>query len=181
ANAAVDLADLPEVVAVRLPRPALSRQPFGARPGPADPLKASGVVRVHPMGHRGKGTRLAILDADFRGWQALVGKKRLPANTRFIDVTAERNADLRPDPFPGDPDQAGSGTRTALTVMRVAPEVELTLVRVDASTPAMLLAVARALNGERYHSESLDQRVNDLRTDRVLLDRRRETFEEERK
>jgi hypothetical protein len=181
---ALALAALPEVDAVRLPRPAQSSQPFGGRGGPPDPVKASGLVHLHPMGHRGKGTRLAVIDSDFRGWQAAVQKKQLPAGTRLVDLTRERNPDFQPEPFPGDPgprdgEQPGTGTRTALTALRAAPEADLTLIRVDRATPAMLLAAARAINGEPYRTPSLDQRIRELRADREALDQRRQALNEE--
>ena len=47
----------------------------------------SGAARLHAKGHRGKGTRLAIVDSDFRGWEAVVGDG-LPAKTTLLDLTA---------------------------------------------------------------------------------------------
>ena len=60
-------------------------------------------------------------------------EKKLPKNTRLLDLTRERNGRMEADPWSGDPRQTGIGTRYALTLAAVAPEVELLLVRVDPS------------------------------------------------
>src|SRR5581483_4551775 len=66
AKAALALAALPEVAAVRLPRVAQSSQRAGDKE--AVPLRdRSGVAQLHKMGHRGRGTRLAVVSDDFRG------------------------------------------------------------------------------------------------------------------
>src|SRR5262249_37202539 len=117
------LAALPNVIGVRLPRLPQRVGPASRRSNPSDRrdagptdntrwqplLDASGAARLQAMGRTGRGTRLAVVDSDFRGWQALVGKG-LPADTRLMDWTAERNHDLLPDPFPAG-DGPGSGTR----------------------------------------------------------------------
>jgi hypothetical protein len=178
---AAELAALPDVVAVRLPRV--------ARPGPQAPggpaetwrplLEASGAARLHDLKYRGKGTRVAVIDGDFTGWEDLVGKQ-LPATTRLLDLTRERNRTLLPDPLPakGPP---GPGTRRAVTLMRASPEADLTLIRIDPAAPYMLYQVARAINGDEYHSVSLDNRLSDLDAERTQLDSRRDALLEERR
>jgi hypothetical protein len=176
------LAALPQVIGVRLPRVA---QP--ARP-PADfdntrwrpLLQASGAARLQALGQRGRGTQLAVVESNFRGWEALVGKG-LPADTRLIDLTRERNADMQPDPFPIGAEGPGSGTRLALTIARIAPEVSLTLIRVDPAAPYMLETVARSINGDPARSISLDNRLNQLDHEQFELDKRRDALAEERK
>jgi hypothetical protein len=131
------------------------------------------------MGQRGRGTQLAVVDSDFRGWEALAGKG-LPPDTRLIDLTRERNADLQPDPFP--PGQGpGSGTRHALTIARIAPEVSLTLIRIDPAAPYMLETVARAINGDAVRTINLENRLDDLERQQVALDNRRDALAEERR
>jgi hypothetical protein len=174
------LAALPEVIGVRLPR-----LPQPARASTADStrwqplLDASGAARLAAMGQNGRGTRLAVVDSDFRGWKDLVGKG-LPANTRLIDWTAERNHEFLPDPFP-DKGGQGSGTRRALTIARLAPEISLTLIRVDPASPYMLEAVAQAINGDVVSSINLDTRLSDLHHDQDSLAKRREQLAEERR
>jgi hypothetical protein len=191
---AVALAALPEVAAVRLPRlPQTDMRPAALKDTNWKPVQASGLARLQAMGHRGSGTRLAVIGADFRGWQALVGKG-LPASTRLIDLTAERNPDLLPDPFPAprpgelpaadrapSKDEApGAGTRCARTVTAAAPAVVLTLIRIDPAAPYMLDLAARAINGDPYRSISLENRLADLENERDQLAARRAALVEER-
>jgi hypothetical protein len=179
AKTAVQLAALPEVAAVRLPRVAQSsRQPEGQRKA-VPLLDVSGVADLHRMGRRGRGTRLAVVDEDFRGWDALAKSGQLPEDTRLVDFTRERNADLQPDPFPPVAG-LGSGTRSALTVLRAAPEVQLVLVRIDPAAPYMLQEAARAINGEAYRTVALEQRQDQLREESRLLDQRQQALQEER-
>src|SRR5262249_39645436 len=133
------------------------------------PLRTSGVRKLWDMGFKGKGQRVAVVDSDFRGWEAALGKS-LPATTRMIDLTRSRNADLLPDAFEGDPTQLGPGTLSAAAVHRAAPEAELTLVRVDGSAPYLVQAAADAINGGGDASLfALDDRVDELsRYDRQL-------------
>jgi hypothetical protein len=174
------LAALPEVAAVRLPRVAQSsHQPEGQKKA-VPLLDVSGVAKLHALGHRGRGTRLAVVDSDFRGWDALVKSGQLPDDTRLVDFTRERNPDLQPDPFASVAGALGSGTRCALTVLRAAPEVQLVLVRIDPAAPYMLQEVARAINGDPYRTVALEQRQEQLREERRLLDLRQEALLEER-
>jgi hypothetical protein len=145
------------------------------------PLQEAGVARLHALGHRGQGTVVAVLDPDFRGWETQVKEKKLPAGTRLIDLTRERNPRMDADPSPGDPQQLGVGTRYALTIAAVAPEAELFLVRVDAGAPYMILNVARAINGEGYRSFGMEQRLAALDLERGILERRKELLLEERR
>jgi hypothetical protein len=177
---APSLAALGEVTGVRLPRLPQPSRPVAAEATRWKPLlDASGAARLQAMGRTGRGTRLAIVDSDFRGWQSLVGKD-LPADTRLIDWTAERNADLLPDPFPAG-DGPGAGTRRALTIVRLAPEINLTLIRIDPACPYMLEAAARAINGDAVRSISLDNRLAEIQNDQIALEQRRDQLAEERR
>jgi hypothetical protein len=182
-NQAPALAALPEVVAVRLPR--VARSQILLRAGDMSvisrALVASGVPALHKQGHRGKGTVLAVVDGDFRGWQALVEKKQLPAATRLVDLTRERNHNLDPDPFAGEPQQIGSGTLHALYALQAAPEADLVLIRVDPAAPYMVEGVARAINGEPYRSLNLDHRVEEIEADKVVLQQRQDELLKERR
>lgn len=175
------LAALGSVSTVRLPR---SGQPRVLSENVAadgrDALRASGLESLHAEGKRGRGTRIVVVDGDFRGWQALAGTK-LPAATQFLDLTRERNRDFEPDPFAGDPNVLGQGTRHALAAVLAAPEAELTLVRVDPESPHQLAAAARYVNGEPFLSLGIDQRGQELQEDRDALDKRREELLVERR
>lgn len=182
------LAALPEVAAVRLPR--LARHappgPKGEVPAKWERLRASGLTRLHELGMRGRGTRIVLVSDDFHGWETLKGRKdgKIPLpDPVLVDLTAERNRDLRPDPFPSaSKDVAqGHGTRCAVTLLRAAPEAELTLVRIDAAAPYMLEELARAINGESVRSISLDARFRDLRAERRRMQLRRDDLTEERR
>jgi len=142
-------------------------------------LDASGAARLQAMGRNGRGTRLAVVDSDFRGWEKLVGKG-LPAETRIFDLTSERNADLLPDAFPAGEEQ-GSGTRHALTIAHLAPGISLTLIRIDPASPYMLEAVARAINGDLVRSLNLESRLAEIQLDQDILDKRRDKLIEERR
>jgi hypothetical protein len=169
------LAQKDEVVAIRLPRSGRIRSVQQPPKAAADwsPLRASGAADLHALGRKGKGTRLALIADDFAGWQQLKGKVSL------VDLTAERNRDLQPDPFPTKQGE-GFGTRCARSLLQAAPEAELTLVRIDATAPYMLESVARFINGEPIRSVSLDNRQDDLREDRRRIELRRQEVTTER-
>lgn len=179
------LAARDEVLAVRLPRLGRTGVPGAPSEPPAkwEALRASGLTQIHDRGRRGKGMRLAVIADDFAGWEALRGRreggKALPDPLLF-DLTAERNRDLRPDAYPTAAGGEGHGTRCARALMKAAPEAEVTLVRLDAAAPYMLQTVARAINGSTVATISLEDRVEELRGDRVRLDRRREELLAER-
>jgi hypothetical protein len=177
---AVAVAALPGVSTVRLPRSGQPRAIGAAseKLDTAEALKVTGLARLHAAGLKGRGVLLAIVDGDFRGWKELVGKK-LPARTRLIDLTAERNADLKPDPVP-EATGLGHGTQMALSAALAAPDAELVLIRVDPAAPHQLLTLARALNGQRHGSLSLTQRSDDLSLFRIDLDARRAALAQRR-
>ncbi|GIW82366.1 MAG: hypothetical protein KatS3mg105_4173 [Gemmatales bacterium] len=182
-NAAPSLARLPIVSTVRLPIPARpqARFPQGTRDGNLEALKASGLMRLHMLGHRGAHVRVAVVDGDFRGWEVMQKQKRLPTTVHYVDLTAERNPDLRPDPFPGDPKQVGHGTEMAMAVAIAAPKAEMTLIRIDPRCPHQLEAVARYINGEDFKSASYFHRQQQLAEERQKLDERKEKLLFERK
>jgi hypothetical protein len=174
------LAALPDVAVVRLPRVARPRLEAAEAVDDWDPLLASGVAKLRAMGHKGRGTRVAVIDADFSGWRTLVGKQ-LPDDTRMVDLTRERNDDLQPDPDPSAGKTLGHGVHMALAVLRAAPEVELVLVRIDPAAPYMLQEVARAMNGETVASDGLRNRLTKLDGDRFILDQEQPPLLEERR
>src|SRR5207245_10997361 len=100
---ATALSNLPIVSAIRLPVPAMPSLRSAAIGGADNQaaLKASGLARLHAQGKKGQGIRVAVIDSDFRGYEKLKGKG-LPADTRYVDFTAERNTTILSDPFPGD-------------------------------------------------------------------------------
>ena len=88
----------------------------------------------------------------------------------MIDLTRKRNDDLDPDAEPDDGKRLGHGVHMALAVLKAAPEVELTLVRIDPAAPYMLQQVARAMNGEPISSDSLRNRLANLDDRRFRLE-----------
>jgi hypothetical protein len=171
------LAALPEVVGLRLPRRARSV----AASDTAELAKQVGsdLESLHTRGYRGKGSRVAIVAADFRGWEGLVGKA-LPKSSRLIDLTRERNENLQPDPYPAG---AGPGEGTVLAQMtaKSVPDADLVLIRVDPSTPYMLQSIVRAAVGEPTGSLALEQRERQLTDERTRLDVRRAELLEQRR
>ena len=176
------LARLSAVSAVRFPRPAYPRlRPAElGKDDTAEALRASGLDRLHKLHRRGKGVRVAVIDADFRGYRQLVRDKGLPDTTRYLDLTAERNPEILPDEFPGDPKDTGHGTQCARAVLLAAPDADLTLVRVDPATAYMLDEVARFMNGESFRPLALEQRLSELDEIGLQLDDRRQQLIKER-
>jgi hypothetical protein len=179
---AIALARLPFVSAVRLPRPAAS---------PVHPVKTSanethaalresGLAELHRYGRRGRGVRVAIVDSDFRGYEKFIGKK-LPHNLHYLDLTAARNPDLRPDPFSSPAGSVGAGTQRALAATLAAPDADLTLIRIDPAAPYQVETIARAINGEEIVPESFQSRIDEFDVQRRELEQRRSQLDKERK
>lgn len=174
---ALALAELPMVSVVRLPR-AASLEPTGNQEVNLQYLRARDPNRQEFIRRVGGGVRLAIVAADFRGYDKLLGK-RLPAGTRYLDLTAERNATLLPDEFASGEKELGHGTRCALEL--ASRGAELTLIRIAAAAPHQMEAVAKLIRGEQFRSASFDQRRVQLIEDTENLRRARERFNAERK
>ena len=140
----------------RRPRPSPPAPPGRSRP---TYLPQSRVADLHGIGYRGQGTRVAVVASEFPGVLGMVGRQ-LPANTRVIDLTAELNPDLLPNP--ADPNRPGVGTVAALAASAPAPAAELLLVRVDPTAFHQLLTVARAVAGDPSYSEAMQSRSQEL-------------------
>jgi hypothetical protein len=176
------LAAREEIVGVRLPRLGRSRyQTQNPDNKPPSALEITGLVQLYDKGHRGKGSRVAVVDDDFRGWEKAVQDGKLAEKTRLLDITRERNRSFEPDPYPDDAAAVGFGTRNAMNTARAAPEAELILIRIDAAAPYMLQQVASAINGDGYRSIALDQRQRDLDVDKQTLANRFDTLQRERR
>jgi hypothetical protein len=175
------LAPLPDVVALRMPRPAhVDVDPALKSVGDnARVLAQSGIAELHLRGKKGKGVRLAIVDTDFRGWRKLVAAKLLPPKTRLVDLTTENNPDIRPTPE-AEGEQPGHGALCAQAAALAAPEAELTLIRLTGTAPFQLLEVVRYLEGN-FLSTLVEKRRNDLAEIRALLERRRAELLRERR
>jgi hypothetical protein len=176
ANQALALASLPGVDTVRLPRSGESKLSNVTELGDASQklLESTGLERLHKLGHKGRGMRLAVVDGDFRGWEQQLGKS-LPKSTKYTDVTAARNPNVLPDPFPENPTGSlGTGTLTALAASLAAPEADLTLIRIDPKAPYQLYEVARYINGDPVRFENLEHRSDDLRAEAKSLEARQQ-------
>src|SRR5581483_8224964 len=177
-----DLAALPQLSVIRMTMPPR----LGVDPAikvPADNarvLEQSGLTLLHKKGFRGQGVRLAIVDTDFRGWEKMVREKRLPGRTRLVDLTAAYHPDVRPAPYAGDVEPIGHGTHCALAAALAAPEVELTLVRIDAVDPYQLHEMLALIKSARL-SELILRRADELRTARADLLVQRGLLLQERK
>ncbi|MCS6850221.1 MAG: hypothetical protein NZ700_03510 [Gemmataceae bacterium] len=149
------LLTVPWVDSVRLPR-------SGALPAARAPvLDATALGKLRSAALRGRGVVVAVIDADFRGAPSQIGRQ-LPADTRLIDLTGERNPGLEPDPYPDDATEEGTGTRLARAVVQAAAGARLVLVRVDPASPYQVLSVARAIAGEPVGGVGLRQRQEEL-------------------
>jgi hypothetical protein len=175
------LASLQSVSSIRLPR--LSRvdaDPAIKLPGEnAKVLAQSGVATLHERGSKGKGVKLGIVDVDFRGWEKLVKAGKLPASTRIVDLTRERDIDLVPAAFPGEPDQPGHGTLCAQAAVVAAPAAEIVLVRTDGIAPYQLREIARYVQGGNY-SPNIEVRRDDIVLARAGLRVQRDILAKER-
>jgi hypothetical protein len=176
------LARLASVLTVRLPRPATVQvlPPAGAKGESGDVLGAAGLERLHKLGKRGQGIRLAVVDDDFRGYRQFLGNQ-LPARTRYVDLTAEAEPSVLPKPFAGGAEVVGHGTRCALAAALAAPDAEFTLIRVDREAPYQLEEVARYINGETVRSDTLERHRQELVADTAELERQRDALLRERR
>ena len=177
-----NLAALPEVSVVRLPRPAwVQIDPAVKIKGDNErALKQSGLAELHKRKFRGQDVRLAIIDTDFRGHDEMIKKKQLPATTRLVDLTAERSPDIVPLPYAGAAGQIGHGTQCALAAAVAAPAADLTLIRIAGTAPFQLQQVSRHLGGDIL-SEYLVLRRDELELARGELLRERDVILRERK
>jgi hypothetical protein len=203
---AADIAALPDVASVRLPRVssgAATDRPAGKRDEPKeernesqistadepklpapkasdDPLKLTGLDRLHAADKKGQGVRVVIIDTDFAGWEQHVAPpardgKRGP-RTEFVDLTAERNRDVRPDPMPGN---LGHGTHCALAVRLAAPMADLVLVRVPPDAPYHVINVARSIRGDEFRTEGMITRRQEVESDFESIRLRRRKAQDE--
>lgn len=179
---AEELAKLPSVATVRLPRPA-SVQSFPLAQVPKDnreALHASGLDHLHGLGFRGQGVRVAVVGSDFQGYEQFLGKQ-LGARTRYVDLTAECDPSIQPKRYAGDGSAIGQDTQCALAMAVAAPAAELTLIRIDAEAPYQLQAVARYISGEPVRSDCLDQLGDELAEEAIRIQQRHEQLLDERR
>jgi hypothetical protein len=189
---AAAVAALPDVASVRTPRPASEAtgdQPAGKKAGPDapelpptgdDPLKQTGLDRLHALNLKGQGVRVVVIDTDFAGWEErLAPPAKEPGKgprVTFIDLTAERKHEVRSDPMPGT---LGHGTHSALAVRLAAPAADLTLVRVPADAAYHLYNIARAIRGDPYKTAGIVSRRHEIEDEFESLRRRRGDAREE--
>jgi hypothetical protein len=175
------VAALPMVTTIRLPRlTRVDADPALKFPGDnAKALAQSGVTRLHGLGAKGKGIKLGIIDVDFRGWDKLQKDGKLPAGTRIVDLTRERDAELIPAAYPGDPDQVGHGTLCAQAAALAAPDADIVLIRIDAIDPYQLREIVRYVEGGNY-SPRIEERRDDIVLARAALGVRRDELVKER-
>ena len=145
------LAQLPIVSVVRLPRPAWPpvRPTDAAEAGDVEALRASGLDRLHALGGAARAFGSPWWTATSAATKRFVKNKQLPAGTRYVDLTAERNFNLQPDDVP---ERAARPSATAPSARWPWPwplrTADLTLIRIDPAAPYQLQDVARHINGE---------------------------------
>jgi hypothetical protein len=175
------LARLPDVVNVRLPRPADPESLIGEGVAENQPLlQKTGLARLHAQGARGQGTRIGIIATDFRGFEKFVGRQ-LPKDLQWLDLTAECNPNLEPSPSTAGSDPVGHGTRCALAAALAAPSARLVLIRVDPDAPFQLLQIARYAQGEIFSTGCLEERNRELMAEGKRLEQAQDRLLEERK
>lgn len=137
-------------------------------PRPVDPLTATGLDRLHALGATGKGIRIVVLDSDFAGWDKHLNPKKDATSPRvtFIDLSADRNREVQPDPMPGD---LGHGTQSALAVRAAAPGADLILVRIPSDAPYHVINVARYVRGDLFRTEGIISRRLEIEGDLQAL------------
>jgi hypothetical protein len=181
---ASSLAGLSEVSAIRLARPSLVHVDPGIDfdGDNAKALALSGVADLHQRGPRGKGIRIGVVDSDFRGYKEFVKNGKLPKTTTLVDLTAEYNADIYPDPEAeiGGDKAIGHGTNCALAAALAAPEAELTLIRIDSASLPQLLYVAKVIHGVVGLDDSMERRFNEMRAISAMLSNRQALLADER-
>ena len=113
----------PFVSLVRLPPSGAPRllPPGDIKSANHEALRASGLDELHKQGRRGKNIRAAVISDDFRGYEQAIKLKRLPKNTRLLDLTAEHNSDIQPDAYPNDGITQGHGTQCAEALAQTRP------------------------------------------------------------
>lgn len=158
---------------------------IGLKGDNARALKQSGLAELHKKGKRGQGVRLAIIDTDFRGYENFVKEKKLPANTRLVDLTTEHNPNLFPAPYPEDGKKIGHGTQCALAAALAAPDVRLVLIRVPDPEPMDLAQVARLIRGQilsphliHRRDELVSARAEVLHERGIVLEERKKILED---
>lgn len=176
------LAAMPNISVIRLPRvPSVDVDPSIKLKGDnAKALEQTNLKELHARGYQGKGVRIGIIDGDFRGWEALVKKKLLPANTRLVDLTFDRDPDVYPEPEVGDPKLIGHGTLCAQAAAMAAPAAELVLIRADVKDPYQLHEIVRYTQAGKM-APSIEQRHGELAARTAQLKVRRGELLDERR
>ncbi len=192
AQQASTLALLPDVISVRLPRAAfvtpIIEGPKEKEPEPKtkearqiapgiqqvsmlqqpNPLQLTKLDQLHAIGRRGTGVRVAIIDTDFTGWERFVGKE-LPKTTHYVDLTPERNSDIKPEPTYTPANMIGHGTHCALAVRYAAPDANIALVRVAADAPYQIVTAFQYMLGDPVQPVSFFIRREELNAETQLL------------
>lgn len=178
AGVARQLARLPQVATIRLPARATVGIPAGDPVPQGNVLAMTGLQSLNALGARGNGITVAVIDDDWSGVQRFLGRS-LPANTRIVDLTAERSPTLEPDPIAAD--RPGRGTLSALAVALAAPQANLILVRVDPAAAYQVATVARFIAGDSFRSEAMLVRHAELMIDNQAILQKREAINDERR
>jgi len=177
------LAILPSISTIRLQRPVrVDVDPNTTQSGDnAKALSLTGLKTLHEKGYLGQGVRLAILDTDFSGWEQMVKQKKLPTSARIVDLTTELDPDLYTAPSGDVLGSLGHGTVCAMAAALAAPQTEMVLIRIDASSPYQLVEVLGYMRGTNQSSPYVDLRRDELVTARAQLNLLRSQVLQERR
>ena len=105
----------------------------------------------------------------------------VPALLRLVDLTTLHDPELYPAPLAGDPRQLGHGALCARAAALAAPQANLVLVRIDASSPYQIDEVVRYIRGASLASPYVDRRRDELVTARAELNLLRSQVQLERR
>ncbi len=176
ASTVTAVAKIPGVLRIRLPRTANETLRVLADATAPDFVTSSRANDLHELGYTGTGTKVVVVGSSFDGWEALAGKQ-LPKDTKYLDLTAETDADVRPlSPETG---RVSGGLPAAVAAHRAAPGAALHLVRIDPAQMHQLLTVLRAVSGDTSLSVAQVVRVEEASVASTRLRAARQRVNEE--
>lgn len=172
ASLVANLAKIPGVKRIRLPRAANETVLTVATANASDFLTTSRAADLHKLGYTGAGMRVIVVGSGFDGWDKLAGKE-LPKDVKYLDLTAETDAAVRP--LAMEAGRVSGGLPAAVAAHRAAPGATLHLVRVDPAQMHQVLTILRAVNGDTSVSIAQGARVDEaaVRTEQLRAARQR--------
>lgn len=167
-----NIVKVPGVLRVRLPRSANETVLAVADAKAPDFVTTSRAGDLHKLGYTGAGMKVVVIGSSFDGWEKLAGME-LPKDAKYLDLTAETDATVRPLPL--EAGRVSGGLPAAVAAHRAAPGATLHLVRVDPAQMHQLLTVLRAVSGDTSLSIAQTARVDEasVKSDQLRAARQR--------